>query len=84
MIPENGIVVMAQCLCEFDLIIKESRGLVATSSDVLLPNLIKEFNNYIDNVRAITQIIEIEPVKKGKLAIKLLVKEFKTVLLYLK
>ena len=56
---------MAQCLCEFDLIIKEARGLVATSSDVLLPNLIKEFNNYIDNVRAITQIMEIEPVKRG-------------------
>ena len=59
--------IMAQALCEFDLIIKEARGLVATSSDVLIPNPIKEFDTYMDNVRTVTQIMENEPAKKGKI-----------------
>ena len=58
--------IMAQVLCEFDLIMKEARGLVATSSDSLIPPPIVQFEMYMDNVRAVNIIVENEP-KKGKI-----------------
>ena len=59
--------IMAQAFCEFDLIMTEARGLVATSSDSLIPPPIVEFDSYMNNVRAITEIVENEPTKKGKI-----------------
>ena len=58
---------MAQALREFDLIMKEARGLVSTSSDSRIPPPIVQFEMYMDNVRAVNVIVENEPPKKGKI-----------------
>ena len=47
--------------------INEARDLVATSSDILIPNSIREFDTYMDNVYKVTQIMENEPAEKGKI-----------------
>ena len=59
--------IMAQALCGFDLIMTEARALVATSSDSLIPPPITEFETYMNNVRAVNEIVENEPTKKGKI-----------------
>ena len=59
--------IMAQAICEFDLIIKEAGALVASSSDTLIPEPIQVFNTYMDNVREVNEIVECEPSTKGKI-----------------
>ena len=57
------------CHLRIDLIMKESRALVATST-VIFPTPILEFEKYIEDVRAVTTIVEESPVanKKGEIS----------------
>ena len=60
--------VMAQAICEFDLIMEEAKTMVAssTTSDDLVPPAIREFYAYMEDVRDVATIVENEPIVSQK------------------
>ena len=58
--------IMAQAICEFDLIMNKARDMVAMNN---LPDPIANFEEYMLDVKAVTEIAENEPIisKKGKI-----------------
>ena len=56
---------MAKAICDFDLIIKEARRLVAVTVDSRpLPYTIIEFETYMDNINEAAKIKKDVPIKK--------------------
>ena len=60
--------IMAQAICEFDIILETASGLIALTEDAIndQPEVIKEFYAYINEVRTIAAIVENEPTPKQK------------------
>ena len=56
-------VIMAQCICELDIILEYASGLVAISelASNAQPQSIQEFYSYMNDVRTIVTIVENEP-----------------------